>query len=92
MEFEWNKSKALVNLKKHLVSFEEAVTVFGNPLALTFSDELHSTGEYREIIVGHSKQNRLLFVSFTERVNCVRIISARVATREESKKYEQDAF
>ena len=92
MKFDWNKSKALANLKKHLVSFEEASTVFSNPLAQISSDELHSTGEYREVIIGHSKQNRLLFVSFAERADQIRIISARLATKEERKEYERDAF
>lgn len=90
MKFEWDKSKALANLKKHLVSFEEAATVFSNPLALIFSDEIHSTGEYREIIVGHSKRNRLLFISFVERADRTRIISARLATRKETERYEQN--
>jgi uncharacterized protein len=56
MEFEWNPSKATANLKKRGVSFEEAKTVFDNPLAVIF-DEAHSIDEQREIIIGHSRQN-----------------------------------
>jgi uncharacterized protein len=92
MEFEWNKSKAATNIKKHGVSFEEAKTVFNNPLAVIFDDEAHSFEEQREIIIGHSQSNRLMLVSFTERPNAIRIISARLATRIEREDYEQNAF
>lgn len=54
MEFEWDQSKAASNLKKHGVSFEEAKTVFANPIAVIFDDEAHSIIEQREIIIGHS--------------------------------------
>jgi uncharacterized DUF497 family protein len=76
MEFEWDQSKAASNLKKHGVSFEEAKTVFDNSLAVIFNDEAHSASEQREIIIGHSRQNRLLLIAFTERSGNVRIISA----------------
>ncbi|BAB73894.1 BrnT family toxin [Anabaena sp. FACHB-709] len=92
MEFEWDESKAATNLKKHSVSFEEAKTVFDNVLAVIFDDEAHSVGEKREIIIGHSQNNRLLIISFTERPNAIRIISARLATRREREDYEQNAF
>ena len=92
MEFEWDESKATANLKKHGVSFNEAETVFDNVLAVIFDDEAHSDGEKREIIVGHSRNNRLLLISFTERSNIIRIISARLATRREREDYEQNAF
>ena len=92
MQFEWNPLKATANLKKHGVSFEEAKTVFDNPLAVIFDDEAHSIGEQREIIIGHSRQNRLLLVAFTERFGNVRIISARLATRQEREDYEQNAL
>ncbi|MBW4526492.1 MAG: BrnT family toxin [Phormidium tanganyikae FI6-MK23] len=92
MEFEWDQSKAASNLKKHSVSFEEAETVFDNPLAVIFDDEAHSIDEQREIIIGHSQQNRLLLVSFTQRSSSIRIISARLATRKEREDYEQNAF
>ncbi|MBW4445378.1 MAG: BrnT family toxin [Spirirestis rafaelensis WJT71-NPBG6] len=91
MEFEWDETKAATNLKKHSVSFEEAKTVFDNPLALIFDDEAHSIDEQREIIIGHSQSNRLLLVCFTERPNAIRIISARLATRREREDYEQNA-
>jgi len=63
-------------MSKHGVSFEEAKTVFDNPLAVIFDDEINSVNEQREIIVGHSSYNRLLMVSFTERPNAIRLISA----------------
>ncbi|MBF2004032.1 MAG: BrnT family toxin [Chlorogloeopsis fritschii C42_A2020_084] len=92
MEFEWDQSKAAANLKKHGVSFEEAKTVFANPLAVIFDDEAHSIDEQREIIIGHSQRNRLLLIAFTERSGNVRIISARLATRQEREDYEQNAL
>jgi uncharacterized protein len=92
MEFEWDDTKAAINLRKHGISFEEAKTLFDNPLALIFDDEAHSIDERREIIIGHSQNSRLLLVSFTERSNVIRIISARLATRREREDYEQNAF
>jgi uncharacterized protein len=92
MMFEWDKSKATANLKKHGVSFEEAKSVFDNLLAVIFDDEAHPVGEKREIIIGHSRNNRLLLISFTERPKAIRIISARLATRRERENYEQNAF
>jgi uncharacterized protein len=92
MEFKWDKSKATANIRKHGVSFEEATTVFSNPLAVIFDDEEHSLDEQREIIIGHSQNNRLILVSFTERLDAIRIISARLATRSEREDYEQNAF
>jgi len=92
MKFEWDESKADANLKKHGVSFEEAKTVFDNPMAIIFDDEAHSIDEQREIIIGHYRENRLLLVSFTERSISVRIISARLVTRKEREDYEQNAF
>jgi uncharacterized protein len=92
MDFEWNESKAAVNLEKHGVSFKEAETVFLNSLAVIFDDEAHSEWERREIIIGHSQNSRLLFISFTERSNAIRIISARLATRREREDYEQNVF
>jgi len=83
MKFEWDQTKATANLKKHSVSFEEAKTVFNNPLAVIFDDEAHSIDERREIIIGHSQQNRLLLIAFTERSSTIRIISARLAIRKE---------
>jgi uncharacterized DUF497 family protein len=92
MKFEWDELKADANLKKHGVSFEEAKTVFDNPMAVIFDDEAHSIDEPREIIIGHSHKNRLILVSFMERSNSIRIISARSVTRREREDYEQNAF
>lgn len=88
--FEWDAAKASANIKKHGVSFEEASTVFDDPIAAIFDDEDHSIEEQREIIVGHSNQNRLLIVSFTERHDKIRIISARKANKRERKDYEEN--
>jgi uncharacterized DUF497 family protein len=88
--FEWDEAKAQENQQKHGVSFEEAASVFANPLAAIFDDPDHSQDEVREIIVGHSDRNRVLVVSFTERGGAVRIISARVATPRERKDYEEN--
>lgn len=74
MKFEWNKDKAAANRNKHGVSFEEAKTVFDDSLAVIFDDEIHSMDEQREIIIGHSQNNRSLLVCFTERSNNIRII------------------
>jgi len=90
VEFEWDEEKAASNKKKHQVAFEEAATVFADPLAAIFDDEVHSAEEQREIIVGHSEKNRLLLVSFTERAGAIRIISARHATKRERKDYEEN--
>jgi uncharacterized DUF497 family protein len=86
---EWDEEKARFNRRKHGVSFEEAKTVFDDPLAAIFDDERHSAGEQREIIIGHSGQNQLLLVFFTERPQAVRIFSARPATKQEQKDYEE---
>lgn len=89
-EFEWSEDKAASNLEKHGLSFEEALTVFDDPLAAIFDDEGHSTEERREVIIGHSSRDRLVLVSFTERSKAIRIISARPTTRREREKYEKD--
>ena len=91
LRFEWDKQKALSNIKKHGVSFEEAITVFSNPLAYIFDDEEHSINEKREIIIGHSINNRLLVVCFTGwGKNIIRIFSARLATKKEREDYEEN--
>lgn len=89
MEFEWNEEKAASNLLKHKVSFEEAKTVFDDPLYVDFYDPDHSYDENRYIIIGESMQRRLLLVSYTERSNAIRLISARIVTRMEREAYEQ---
>ena len=88
MHFEWDPEKAKKNLKKHGVSFEEAVTVFYDPLSATFDDPDHSVGEYRYIIIGFSSRDRLLVVAYGERGESLRIINARTATAHERKKHE----
>lgn len=88
--FEWDEAKARANQQKHGVSFEEASSAFADPLAAIFPDHDHSDDEVREIIVGHSDKNRLVVVSFTERGEAVRIISARVATPQERADYEEN--
>lgn len=88
MEFEWDSRKSVVNLKKNGISFHEASTVFGDPLALTFNDPDHSVGEHRFLTFGHSRTNQLLAVVHTERHEKTRIMSARRATRQERKIYE----
>ena len=91
LQFEWDKQKAASNLRKHRVSFDEASTVFDDPLAQIFDDEDHSIGERREIIIGHSILDRLLLVYFTERAeDHIRIFSARLTTKKERKDYEED--
>jgi uncharacterized protein len=92
MVFDWNPHKAIGNLSKHGVTFEEAQTVFSNPLAVIFDDVAHSIGEQREIIIGDSKYRRLLVVTFTERSGVIRLISARLATPRERERYEQNAI
>lgn len=92
ISFEWDGEKAAANLKKHEVSFGEAGTVFGDPLARIFDDEKHSAHEKREIIIGHSIDERLLLVCFTERAeNVIRIISARLPTNKERRDYEENS-
>jgi uncharacterized protein len=89
MRFEWDPEKARRNLKKHGVSFDEAVTAFYDPLSATFLDPDHSDEEQRYITIGFSSQGRLLGVGHTERGEKVRIISARRATAHERKKHEE---
>ncbi|MGE5264136.1 MAG: BrnT family toxin [Acidobacteriota bacterium] len=90
-EFEWDPEKARVNRKDHGIDFEEAETVFDDPYARIIDDPDHSVEEHREIIIGYSGRNHLLFVSFTERSpNLIRIISARRANSKERKGYEEE--
>ncbi|MFH1267442.1 MAG: BrnT family toxin [Planctomycetota bacterium] len=89
LTFEWDENKAKRNLKKHGVSFEEAGTVFGDPLSRTIADPLHSEEEDRFVILGESHRRRLLVVVLTERGDNIRIISARRASRRERKDYEE---
>jgi uncharacterized protein len=89
LEFEWDPQKAAVNLAKHDVSFEEAATVFGDPLGRIVADPRHSSGEERFVLLGLSHDRRLLAVMFVDRSGTIRIISARRATRAERRNYEE---
>ncbi|MEG4972092.1 BrnT family toxin [Microcoleus sp. K4-B3] len=89
MKFEWDENKAAVNLSKHGISFEEAKTVFDDRLYVDFYDPDHSDEEDRYIIVGESQQGNLLIVSYTERADFLRLISARKVTRVEREVYEE---
>ena len=89
MKFEWDPKKAAANVQKHGVAFQEAATVFGNPLAITFDDPDHSKDEYRHMTFGLSLQKRLLVVSHTEHRDRTRIISARLMDRKERIIYDE---
>lgn len=92
MKFAWDPQKASSNLRKHGISFDEAVTVFKDPLAYIFDDLEHSQDEHREIIIGMSTLRRMLLVCFVERQeDTIRLISARPATRIEINDYEENA-
>ena len=89
-QFEWDPREATSNIKKHGVAFEEAATVFGDPLAVLRGDPDHSVDEMRYILLGTSSQQRLLVVAFAERPPRTRLISARQATRRERRQYEEE--
>jgi len=89
VNFEWDPGKDRQNRRKHRVSFQEAATVFGDPLALTYPDPDHSTSEQRFITVGVSSADRLLIVAHVDRGEDIRIISARQTTQRERKHYEE---
>jgi hypothetical protein len=88
VQFEWDSEKARKNLTKHGVSFDEAATVFGDPLAITIEDPDHSREEQRFVTTGQSKRQRALIVVHTDRQRRVRIISARGVTARERDQYE----
>jgi uncharacterized DUF497 family protein len=88
-EFEWDKAKAEENLSRHGVTFDEAATVFGDPLSVLIPDPDHSINEERYLVIGMSTANRLLVVAFVERPPRTRLISARLATRSERRDYEE---
>lgn len=89
MEFKWDEKKAAANLADHGVSFDEAKTVFDDPLYVDFYDPDYSYDEHRYLIVGESRQGRLQIASYTERGDAVRLISAREVTLAERKAYEK---
>jgi uncharacterized DUF497 family protein len=88
--FAWDAKKASENIRKHGVSFEEASSVFGDPLSITIEDPHHGAGEERMLTMGHSNYHRLLVVAHTARGNIIRIISARLASRRERRVYEEN--
>jgi uncharacterized protein len=88
MRFEWDKSKDKSNTLKHGITFEEAVTAFADPYLLFTEDSRHSVGEQREWAIGESEVGVILVVVFTMRGECIRIISAREATKKECQRYE----
>ena len=87
--FEFDPAKAAANLKKHGVSFGEAMTVFDDPLASTLPDDQHSEDENRFITVGESSRHRILFVVYTDSISGIRLIGARTASAAEIKQYEE---
>jgi uncharacterized protein len=90
VRFDWDEEKDKSNFVKHQVSFDEATSVFDDPLFLTFADPAHSLQEQRFIIMGESAKGRLLVVAYTDRAGRTRLISARPITRKERKAYESD--
>lgn len=88
--FEWDQYKAASNVRRHGISFDEARTIFEDQFAFIFDDEAHSSVELREIIIGHSVNNRLLLTVFVERETAIRLISARRPTLYERRKYERN--
>jgi len=90
ISFEWDKRKAHQNLLKHRVSFEEAATIFGDPLSLTIHDPIHSFGEHRFVTIGKSIKNRIIVAVHSDRGINIRIISARPAIVHERKNYEEN--
>ena len=89
LDFEWDPAKAIVNVEKHKVTFDEAASAFRDPLSLTVPDPDHSEGEYRYLLLGVSNASRMIVVSHTERSGRIRIIGARPAVPKERRDYEQ---
>ncbi|MDI6740947.1 MAG: BrnT family toxin [Candidatus Edwardsbacteria bacterium] len=89
LNFEWDEEKAKRNIKKHRVSFDEAISVFLDPLAITIPDPDHSVDEQRYIDIGSSDKDRILVVVYTERRSNIRIISCRKADAPEREIYEE---
>ncbi len=90
MDFEYDSIKAALNLRKHGVTFEEAASVFGDPMAYTFADPDHSDDEKRWLVLGVTRLARMFAVIYTHRGEKYRIISARLATKRERKIYEEE--
>jgi uncharacterized protein len=90
LNFEWNEEKSIANFKKHRIYFEEAKTIFNDPLSITIQDTEHSIGENRFLDIGCSIRGQILVTVYSERNNNIRIISCRKATKKEIKDYEKD--
>jgi len=90
IEFEWNPAKAKANLRKHHIGFNEAATVFHDPLGITIFDPDHSEEEDRYITIGISEAGRFLMIAHTDRGNRIRIISARELSRKEREDHEDE--
>jgi len=91
LRFAWDPRKAEANVRRHGVDFNEAASVFADPLSLTIPDSEHSVGEERLLLLGLSSRGRLLVVSHVERGTLIRLISARIASRNERQAYEEEA-
>lgn len=90
LRFEWDDAKAARNVRKHRVTFEEAVTSFDDELAIDADDEDHSGKEERRVLIGFSSKLRLLTVIYTERDEKIRLITARRSTRTEKARYAEN--
>lgn len=90
LEFEWDENKHQSNIGKHSISFPEAATAFKDKYSLCYFDPDHSDDEYRFILIGRSENMNILVISYTERDDRIRIISARTATKKERSYYEQE--
>jgi uncharacterized protein len=90
LRFSWDPAKAAANVSKHHLSFPEAATAFGDPLSITIADPVHSIDEERFLLVGLTKQGRLVIVAHRTVGDEIRLISARLATRRERTTYEED--
>ncbi len=92
LRFTWDPAKAAANMRKHRISFPEAVTAFGDPLSISVPDPDHSSvGEERGLLIGRTERQRLVVVVHLEGADVIRLISARLATRPERKTYEEEA-
>ena len=89
LKFEWDRRKAILNIKKHGVSFEDAATAFGDPLSVTVHDPKHSDDEDRFLLLGETQDKKLVVVAHTDRKDTIRLINARPATRQERVDYEK---
>ena len=90
MEFEWDPRKASINLRKHGITFEDAATVFHDPLATYYEDPDHSITERRYLAIGKSAKGKLIHIAFAERLGTIRIIQARRLTKNERRQYEEE--